>query len=89
MNVIAIRVDVPKSDGVIDFTFQYERLEPLKEFSIDKALTLKKGEFYRIVPEYIPANTTEPRLTWKVANPDIVYVDASGQVTGLKREPRQ
>ena len=84
MNVIAIRVDVPKSDGVIDFTFQYERLEPLKEFSIDKALTLKKGEFYRIVPEYIPANTTEPRLTWKVANPDIVYVDASGQVTGLK-----
>ena len=84
MNVIAISVDVPKSDGVIDFTFQYERLEPLKEFSIDKALTLKKGEFYRIVPEYIPANTTEPRLTWKVANPDIVYVDASGQVTGLK-----
>ena len=84
MNVIAIRVDVPESDGVIDFTLQYERLEPLKEFSIDKALTLKRGEFYRIVPEYTPANTTEPRLTWKVANPDIVYVDASGQVTGLK-----
>lgn len=83
-NILAIRVNNNYWEGHLDFNLMYERLEAITSIEIPSSISLKQGEFKRISVTKYPDTATEKILLWEVADPSIVYVSTSGQITGLK-----
>lgn len=83
-NILAIRVNNNYGEGHLDFNLLYERLEAITSIDIPSSISLEQGEFKRISVTKYPDTATEKILLWEVADPSIVYVSTSGQITGLK-----
>ncbi len=47
-------------------------------------LTIKVGETYQFVPEVIPNNATNKRVTWTSGNTTLATISSSGLLTALK-----
>ncbi len=60
-----------------------EAVVPLTRLEITGA-ELGKGDSYKLLPSYDPADATLSRLTWTSSNPNAVSVNDNGTVTGLK-----
>jgi|GEM_PF-3154350 len=60
-----------------------EAVVPLTRLEITGA-ELGKGDSYKLLPSYDPADATLSRLTWTSSNPNAVIVNDNGTVTGLK-----
>ena len=56
---------------------------PITGFSLNRtALEIPADSSETLIPQFIPADTTEKELTWKSSNAKIAAVDANGKVTG-------
>ena len=47
-------------------------------------LTIKVGETYQFVPEVIPANATNKKVTWKSSNTTLATISNAGLLSALK-----
>ncbi|MCK9561088.1 MAG: Ig-like domain-containing protein [Bacteroidales bacterium] len=54
---------------------------------LDETLSLRVGESYGFIPEFIPENATDKNLIWVSQDPTIVKVDEFGVVTALAAGP--
>lgn len=57
----------------------------LKSISLNKtSLTLKEDSSEVLIVTFNPSNASNKKITWKSSNKNIVTVDSSGKVTGVK-----